>query len=46
MMRNMNTGLESFRLTVAQMNGTAERAARFFFGWWSWRGSLPVCENC
>jgi len=46
MMRNMNTGLETFRQTVEQMNGTAGRAARFFFGWWSWRSSLPVCENC
>ena len=53
MMQQMNPCTGSSRYTDEQMNRTAERAARFFtalhvffFGWWSWRGSLSVCKNC
>ena len=49
----LNTCQGSFRRIVEQMNRTAGRAARFFsalhvffFGWWFWRRSLPVCKNC
>ena len=38
---------------TAEQTSTMSRAARFFsalrvffFGWWSWRTGLPVCEDC
>ena len=53
MKQGMNaTGMLS-RRTAEQESGAMGRAARFFFalrvfffGYWSWRGGVPVCEDC
>ena len=49
----MNTCRMSSRRTAEQESQVMSRAARFFsalrvffFGFWSWRTGLPVCEVC